>query len=184
MVITFFLAQITIAKFKAILGRAVSSALAGNMQKRVLMIVLLFSIVEAFATVIQMGKGPTETSGATNGKDKSTEQEEWVFSCSVISASLIGIYQLFKICKRRCCTLRHMHLKLFSYFLPIWWLFGAGVAIFDDPFTRTGNGYFCAWGAFLSSCYLAYLTTTATPEMLARQDSNVTGANLGEPVAM
>lgn len=32
--------------------------------------------------------------------------------------------------------------RLAGIFLALWWLFGASITTFDEPFSETGNGYF------------------------------------------
>eukprot|EP00798_Chlamydomonas_sp_ICE-L_P024347 gene24347-9963_t len=41
-----------------------------------------------------------------------------------------------------------------SIFLFLWWIPGAVVPTFKDPFRYTGNGYFSCWAAFLLSLML------------------------------
>merc|ERR1719433_1022853 len=129
-----------------------SSALAGNQQKRVLMMIFIFSLVEAFACLVLFGKRDVMDT------EDLTSQELWGFLAGLLSACFIGFYQMIKIFKPSCVANPKM-LKFLSWFLVPWWLFGAGVVTFDKPFTTTGNGYFTAWGAFVTSVYLAYLTT-------------------------
>lgn len=164
--ISVYFAQISVAKFKAILGKAMSTAVAGSAERRTLMLILILSIVEAYACLLYFDEIDSAddisvevtTDGVTVSQDKMSSQELWGFLCGVICAVLIAIYQLLKICTN-CLTGKAFVLKYLSWFLVPWWLFGAGVVTFDSPFTTTGNGYFTAWGAFVASVYLAYLTT-------------------------
>jgi len=52
--------------------------------------------------------------------------------------------------------------ETFSQFSPIvaifflmWWGLGTGVSTFSKPFSKSGNGYFAAWGAFIASFVMA-----------------------------
>lgn len=153
-------AQISVAKFKAILGNVLSKALAGNEERRTLMLIMLLSTVLAFACLVEWDEVNTVSinDDGTVTADKRSSQELWGFLCGLISAIVIAVYQALKICTG-CLTNKPMVLKGISWALIPWWLMGAGVLTFDQPFTETGNGYFMAWGAFLASVYLAYLTT-------------------------
>jgi len=53
-----------------------------------------------------------------------------------------------------------------SYTLVPLWFLGTGVVTFDGPFTESGNGYFCAWGAFFMSGYLLWLTDSRRSERI------------------
>mmetsp|Transcript_15879 Transcript_15879/g.25904 ORF Transcript_15879/g.25904 Transcript_15879/m.25904 type:complete len:315 (-) Transcript_15879:170-1114(-) len=44
-----------------------------------------------------------------------------------------------------------------SSLLACFWIVGAGVLTFDQPFSFTGNGFFSTWIATLGSCYWFYL---------------------------
>jgi len=142
--------QLAVDKFKTF-GTRMSNAISGNEQRKVLSLVMILSYVEAFAALLlwdEVNFGSTV---------KQSNQETWAFSCGIVAGGLASIYLLLKIMRPN--MLGPKVLKYFSWFLVPWWMFGAGVATFDAPFPTTGNGYFCAWGAFVSSCYLAYITT-------------------------
>jgi len=144
-VISVYFAQISFSKFNAILGKAFTNALSGTLERRVMMMVMILSYVFAFASV---------TNGLYPGF---TKQEKWGFACGLTSGGLITFYMLFKA----FTNMVHgkMIIKWISYVLVALWLFGVGVCTFEAPFTTTGNGYFTAWGSFLGSIYLAYITT-------------------------
>jgi len=148
--LSIYYCQLAVDKFKTF-GAGMSNAISGTEQRKVLSLVMILSYVEALAAVAlwdEVGSGSTQ---------KQTNQETWAFACGITAGGLASIYLLLEIVKPN--MLGSKVLKYFSWFLVPWWMFGAGVATFDAPFPTTGNGYFCAWGAFVSSCYLAYITT-------------------------
>jgi len=152
--LSIYYCQITMAKFK-VLGTRISEAIAGNQQRKTLMLIMILSFVEAFAALVlwdDLNDSLTE---------KQSDQETWAFCAGIISGGIDAIYLLLEI--YRPGMLGPLFMKYYSWFLVPWWMFGAGVVTFDAPFPSTGNGYFCAWGAFLGSCYLAYLTTFTVP---------------------
>lgn len=146
-IISVYFCQISFSKFNAILGKAFTSAVAGSLERRVMMIIMIFSYVCAFASL-------TKTTGGW------IAQEKWGFACGLTCGGIITVYMLLKT----FTNLLHgkgVVVKYMSYLLTGMWLFGVGVLTFDAPFTTTGNGYFTAWGSFLTSIYLAYITTLA-----------------------
>lgn len=150
--LSIYYCQLAVEKLK-VFGNRVSNAISGSLQRKLMMLLMFLSYVEAFAALILWDE---VTAGSTK---KQSKQEVWIFSCGIVSGGLATIYLLLEIFKPT--MIKKNLLKYFSYFLVIWWVLGAGVATFDDPFPTTGNGYFCAWGAFVTSFYLAYLTTMA-----------------------
>lgn len=158
-IISVYFCQISFVKFRAILGHAFTSALAGTLERRVAMIVMIFSYVCAFAVL-------THDSGIQGAGALATNQETWGFACGMTCGGCVTIYMLLKSFTG-LVTGKPKVLQYLSYFLTIMWLFGVGVLTFDYPFLTTGNGYFTAWGSFLGSIYLAYVTTmdptTETP---------------------
>merc|ERR1712113_52911 len=154
-IISLFLAQITFSKFNAVLGKAFTNALSGTIERRVMMVIMIFSYVFAFASL-------TSDYQEIDSSDFSivewTPQEKWGFSCGIVSGAMITIYMLLKaftgLVSGNVKIVRYM-----SYVLVLLWLFGVGVCTFEAPFTTTGNGYFTAWGSFVASIYLAYVTT-------------------------
>jgi hypothetical protein len=50
----------------------------------------------------------------------------------------------------------HKVVPYMAGFLFVWWIPGAGVTTFSGPFLSVGNGYFGAWGAFLSAFLLCH----------------------------
>jgi len=150
--------QITMARFK-VLGEKISAAMAGSQERKLLMLIMILSFVVAYAAIVLWDErnyyvGDIDT-------DIQTRQETWAFSAGMVSGGIAALYMLLEMCKPGMLGAKFM--KYFSWFLVPWWMFGAGVATFDKPFPSTGNGYFCAWGAFISSCYLAYCTTLTVP---------------------
>jgi len=143
--------QITMAKFK-VLGDKISAAIAGNQERKLLMLVMILSFVVAFGALVLWDD--LNAYGGSFTK-KQSAQETWAFTAGIVSGGVAAIYLILEMCKPG--MLGPKFLKYFSFFLVPWWMFGAGVATFDAPFPNTGNGYFCAWGAFLTSCYLAYV---------------------------
>jgi len=148
--LSIYYCQHTVSKFK-MLGDRISAALTGDQTSKVLMLIMFLSFVEAFAALVQWDDINNDDS------EEQSDQETWAFSAGIISGGLVAVHLLLEIVKPG--LLGPLFVKYFSWFLVPWWMFGAGVATFDAPFPTTGNGYFCAWGAFLCSCYLAYLTT-------------------------
>lgn len=147
--LSIYYCQLAVAKLK-VLGERISNAIAGNKQRKLLALVMILSYVVAFASLVLFDEHNSSTK-------KQTPQETWAFACGITAGALCTIYLLIEIAKPGMLTDRS--LKFLAWFLVPWWMFGAGVATFDQPFPTTGNGYFCAWGAFVSSCYLAYVTT-------------------------
>jgi len=150
--LSIYYCQHTVNKFKMLGGR-ISLAIAGNESRKMLMLIMFLSFIEAFASLALWDEYNGES-------DKQSDQETWVFCAGVISGSIVTIYLLLEIVKPG--MLGALFVKYLSWFLVLWWMFGAGVATFDHPFPSTGNGYFCAWGAFICSCYLAYHATKQT----------------------
>jgi len=150
--LSIYYCQLVVEKLK-VFGNRVSGALSGSMQRKLIMLLMFLSYVEAFAALVLWDER-TSTSTSTA---KKTDQEVWIFACGIVAGGLATIYLLLEI--MRPGMLKTQFLKYFSWFMVVWWMFGAGVATFDDPFPTTGNGYFCAWGAFVTSFYLAYVTT-------------------------
>jgi len=150
LLLSIYYCQLAVEKLK-VFGDRISNAISGSQLRKLIMLLMFLSYVEAFASLVlwdEVGGGST---------DKQSKQEVWIFCCGIISGALTMIYLLLEIfrpgmIKKQCS-------KYFSWFLVVWWMFGAGVATFDEPFPTTGNGYFCAWGAFVTSVYLAYITT-------------------------
>lgn len=153
--LSIYYCQLSVERFK-VLGSRISNAIAGSQQRKLLMLVMILSFVVAFAALVVWDD--LNVDGGSN-TDKQSDQETWAFTAGIVSGGIAAIYLLLEMFKPG--MLGPLFLKYFSWFLIPWWMFGAGVATFDAPFPSTGNGYFCAWGAFLSSCYLAYCTTAA-----------------------
>jgi len=149
--------QITMARFK-VLGEKISGAIAGSQERKLLMLVMMLSFVVAFAALVLWDDLNIDGGSFT---EKQTSQETWAFAAGIVSGGIAAVYLILEMCKPG--MLGGKFLMYFSWFLVPWWMFGAGVSTFDAPFPNTGNGYFCAWGAFLSSCYLAYCTTMTMP---------------------
>jgi len=147
--LSIYYCQISVERFK-VLGARISGAIAGSQERKLLMLVMILSFVVAFASLVLWDDYDASS-------EKQSDQETWAFVAGIVSGSIAAIYLLLEIFKPG--ILGKAFLKYFSWFLILWWMMGAGVATFDAPFPSTGNGYFCAWGAFLSSCYLAYCTT-------------------------
>lgn len=148
--LSIYYCQLAVEKLK-VFGNRISSAISGSQQRKLLVLVMFLSYVEAFAALVlwdEVGSGSTK---------KQSKQEIWAFACGIVAGGLASIYLILLISKPTFVGSKA--LKYFSWFLVPWWMFGAGVATFDQPFPTTGNGYFCAWGAFVASCYLAYVMT-------------------------
>jgi len=155
--LSIYTCQISIAKFGLALKRCKNDV--GDPQQRVMAMIMVMSFAEAYSCLLKMD----EKTGSTS--EKASSQEQWGFACSLISAALIII---FLFLEPRLQRLRGQP-GLLAYFLVPWWLFGAGVLTFDEPFTATGNGYFCAWGSFCASCYLLYLAQTEKTTHIIRR---------------
>jgi len=146
--------QITMERFK-VLGEKISAAMAGSQERKMLMLIMILSFVVAYAALALWDERYYGQS------EEQSSQETWAFAAGMVSGGIAAIYMLLEMF--RPGKLGAKFLKYFSWFLVPWWMFGAGVATFDEPFPMTGNGYFCAWGAFICSCYLAYCTTLTVP---------------------
>jgi len=155
--LSIYYCQVAVEKLK-VFGERMSNAISGSLQRKLIVLLMFLSYVEAFASLVLWDERNTAGSIA-----KKSNQEVWIFACGIIAGGLSTIYLLLEIF--RPGMIKAEFLKFFSWFMVIWWMFGAGVATFDDPFPTTGNGYFCAWGAFVSSFYLAYVTTVTTVAM-------------------
>jgi len=146
-IISVYFAQISFEKFNALLGKTFTNALSGTVERRVMMLIMIFSFVFAYACVTNKTQGGFSS------------QEKWGFACGMTSGGLIVVYMLLKA----FTNMVHGNtiIKYISYILVTMWLFGVGVCTFEAPFLGTGNGYFTAWGSFLASIYLAYLLTVS-----------------------
>jgi len=154
--VSIYVCQITISKF----ATAIKSLNdVGNPQQRTMGMIMLLSLAEAYSCLLQMN----DKTGVT--EEKATPQEKWGLACGLISAALVIV---FLFLESRLRILRGQP-GVLAYFLIPWWLFGAGVLTFDEPFTATGNGYFCAWGCFCESCYLIYLAQTEKTKYIVRK---------------
>jgi len=164
-----YFCQITISKFGAIIMKCKNDV--GNPQQRAMVVIALLSFMEAYACILQLD----EFNSIDDALDaeKASDQEYWGLSCGVISGTFIIITLIIE---KRVSRLKGQP-GILSYFLLPWWLFGAGVVTFDQPFTVTGNGYFCAWGAFCMSAYLLYLTKTEQKGSVLKRLSNVDSFN-------
>jgi len=156
--------QITISRFDAALLSFRSSV--SSPYQRVMGMMMVLSFAVAYSCLLLMD----DRTGSD--KSKASPQEIWGISCGIISGVLIVA---FLILEPRVPRLNGKRGYL-AYFLIPWWLFGAGVLTFDEPFTQTGNGYFCAWGCFCGSCYLFYLSQTVRAQQIIRTLSNL-GSN-------
>lgn len=148
-IISVYWAQISFSKLHALLGSAFTNAVSGTLERRVAMLVMIFSYVCAYA-VLTFENGPVDPLYFS--------QEKWGFACAITCGALITLWMLLKSFTG-IINGYPSSLKYLSYILTLMWLFGVGVMTFDFPFIATGNGYFTAWGSFLGSIYLAYLTT-------------------------
>lgn len=149
LLLSLYFCQITISKFGAIVMKCKNDV--GNPQQRAMVIIALLSFMEAYACILQLDEF-NSYDDIVDSK-KASSQEYWGLSCGLISGVLVIIILIAEPRVRRL----NGQPGVLSYFLVPWWLFGAGVVTFDQPFTVTGNGYFCAWGAFCTSAYLGYL---------------------------
>lgn len=158
-IISVYFAQISFEKFNALLGKTFTNALSGTIERRVMMMTMILSFVFAFSALTnKQNEFPT----------RFTSQEKWGFACGMTSGGLIVVYMLLKAFTNMVTG--NTIIKYISYLLVVLWLFGVGVCTFDAPFITTGNGYFTAWGSFLTSIYLAYLLTVSpTAETPAAQ---------------
>lgn len=155
--ISIYICQITISKFATAIKSFWNDI--GNPQQRVMGMIMVLSLAEVYSCLLQMN----ERTGSTG--EKASPQEKWGLSCGLISAALVIVF-LFLESRVRSLSGQP---GLLAYFLIPWWLFGAGVLTFDEPFTATGNGYFCAWGCFCESCYLLYLAQTEKTKHIIRR---------------
>jgi len=159
--VSIYICQITISKFATAIQSFWNDI--GNPQQRVMGMIIILSLGEVYSCLLQMN----ERTGST--EDKASPQEKWGLSCGLISAALVLVFLFLE------SRVRRLNGKpgLLAYFLIPWWLFGAGVLTFDEPFTATGNGYFCAWGCFCESCYLLYLAQTEQTKHIFRRLSTL-----------
>jgi len=155
--------QITISKFGAMIFKCKNDL--GTPEQRAMVIIIFFSFIEAYACILQLD----EYNAA--GSTKASSQEYWGLSCGLISGGLVIITVIIEAIFHKGFS------GLLSYILVPLWLFGAGVVTFDEPFTETGNGYFCAWGAFCMSCYLLYHTQSKKEGSALKKMSNIKPSN-------
>jgi len=155
--------QITISKFGAMIFKCKNDL--GTPEQRAMVIIIFFSFIEAYACILQLD----EYNAA--GSTKATSQEWFGLSCGLISGGLVIITVIIEAIFHKGFS------GLLSYILVPLWLFGAGVVTFDEPFTETGNGYFCAWGAFCMSCYLLYHTQSKKEGSALKKMSNIKPSN-------
>jgi len=164
-----YFCQITISKFGAIILKCKNDV--GNPQQRAMVVIALLSFMEAYACILQLDEFNSVDDYVES--EKASSQEYWGLSCGLISGVSVIITLLLE---SRVSRLRGQP-GILSYFLLPWWLFGAGVVTFDQPFTVTGNGYFCAWGAFCFSAYLLYLTQSEQRGSVLKRLSSVDSYN-------
>jgi len=155
--------QITISKFGAMMFKCKNDL--ENPQQRAMVIIAFLSFFEAYACILQLDEYNTDHSV------KASTQEYFGLSCGLISGGLVILTLIIEAIARRGQP------GVLSYLLVPLWLFGAGVVTFDEPFTETGNGYFCAWGAFCMSCYLLYLKQSESKESVLKRISNTEANN-------
>jgi len=155
--------QITISKFGAIIFKCKNDL--GNPQQRAMVIITFFSFIEAYACVLQLDEYNAADS------TKTSTQEQIGLCCGLISGGLVIITVIMEAIFKRGYP------GLLSFILVPLWVLGAGVVTFDEPFTETGNGYFCAWGAFCMSCYLLYHTQSESEGSVLKKMSNIKPTN-------
>eukprot|EP00873_Tetraselmis_striata_P016373 jgi/Tetstr1/436637/TSEL_025433.t1 len=116
-------------------------------ESSMLTMLLLCSIVEFFAALTFCTRVVCHNYAA------------WALSAGVVSIVLTGL--LIGLLHART----GIYNKIIPYlatFLFVWWIPGAGVTTFSGPFINVGNGYFGAWGAFLSSFLLCHARVAGT----------------------
>jgi len=156
LLLSIYFCQITILRVEAVLlsfKDAVSSP-----YQRAMGMLMVFSFAVAYSCLLLLDdRTVLDDSNAT-------PQELWGLSCGLISGFLIIIFMCLE---PRVLCLSTKRGALACLLIPLW-LFGAGVLTFDEPFTLTSNGYFCAWGSFCASCYLFYLSQTDRTKRIIR----------------
>lgn len=91
--------------------------------------------------------------------------EIWAMVCSALSlcvSATVATLKLIHVGDRVAS-----YLPLLSLGLVALWVAGAGVMTFAGPFTSTGNGYFGAWAALVSSVRLAHDESYETRRLAA-----------------
>lgn len=165
LMLSLYFCQVTISKFGAIILKCKNDL--GNPQQRALIIIAFFSCIEGYACIQQLDEYNT-----ASGRKKASPQEYFGLYCGFISAGLIILTLIYVSIARKGNP------GVISWVLLPLWLIGAGIVTFDEPFTETGNGYFCAWGAFCVSLYLFYLNQTASKRSIMRRLTNKSLINI------
>jgi len=142
--LSLYFCQVTVSKFGAIILKCKNDL--GSPQQRALVIIGFLSCIEGYACVLQLDEFNVDSTKKDSG------QEYFGIYCGFISAGLVILTLIYDAMAHRGNP------GIISWVLLPLWLVGAGILTFDEPFTETGNGYFCAWGAFCMSLYLFYLT--------------------------
>jgi len=145
--ISIYFCQLTISKVNMILATYKN---IGNPQHLVMVMIMIMSFTEAFSSLMILDdRVAPETENA--------KLEEWLgLGFGIIS----GITILVVLVLEPKVSILTGQPGIVSYFLIPLWLAGAILLTFDEPFSSTGNGYFCVWGSFCGSCYLFYIAQT------------------------
>lgn len=154
--LSIYFCQITISRVGAVLAR---SRNIGNPQHLVMGMIMVMSFTEAYSSVLLMD------SKLDHHHDKITIQEWLGLGCGLIS----GVSILIVLFLEPKLSVLNGQPGILAYFLIPVWICGVTVLTFHEPYSATGNGYFCVWGAFVGSCYLFYLAQTERTENIVRR---------------
>lgn len=115
---------------------------------------LVINLVASLALMIQASNdcGELNSSGVYGG----CGSHDWVahniaYAVAVAVVSLVCIIILV-VLRKKSPESHDKTRVIFGTFMAVWWIVGAGVLTFDNPYKDVGNGYFAAWAGCISAC--------------------------------
>jgi len=84
--------------------------------------------------------------------DNCSDVYGYTVSVGVVSFVVSFIALFWSYCGPRSFA---MFSPIVAMFFLVWWGIGTAIATFKEPFNNSGNGFFAAWGAFITSFIMA-----------------------------